>query len=355
MRTALLQAGRGRGRTSPNPMVGCVVVAADGVVAGTGYHERAGGPHAEIRALEAAGARARGGTLYCTLEPCAHHGRTGPCVVPIVEAGISRVVAAVEDPHPLVQGRGFAFLRGRGVEVEVGLLSDESEVLNAAFFTSIRLGRPHVTLKAATSLDGRVAAAPGARTQLTSAPAIRRAHGVRAEVDAIVVGSETVLVDDPGLTARGAYRERPLVRVILDGRLRTPASARVLQSLGAGPVVVVASAESIERRPDRADALRAAGAEVVAAPLHDVRAALALLHSRQLRSVLIEGGPAVQRSAWAAGVVDRVQVYVTPHVVGAEGLPWDMPPGLSLASLDRIRVEPLGPDVLVEGDVHRTH
>jgi diaminohydroxyphosphoribosylaminopyrimidine deaminase/5-amino-6-(5-phosphoribosylamino)uracil reductase len=355
MRVALLHAARGRGRTSPNPMVGCVIVTPDGVVVGTGYHERAGGPHAEVEALRAAGAAARGGTLYCTLEPCAHHGRTGPCVVPIVEAGVRRVVAAVEDPNPLVAGRGFAYLRDHGIDVDVGVRSDEALALNAAFFTSVRLGRPHVTLKIATSLDGKVAEAPGRRTPLTSPEANRWAQRVRAEVDAIVVGSETILVDDPWLTPRGALRERPLLRLVLDGRLRTPPSARVLSTIAVGPVVLASSSESLERHGDRAELLRAAGAEVVALPVRDIRAALAMLDQRMVRSVLLEGGPTVQRSAWVAGVVDRVQVYVTPHVLGPAGVAWEMPASLSLAALDRMRVEPLGPDVLVEGDVYRTH
>jgi len=200
-----------------------------------------------------------------------------------------------------------------------------------------------------------VSAAAGVRTRLTSAAANRRVHVLRAEVDAILVGSETVLVDDPLLTVRGARRERPLMRVVLDGRLRTPPSARLLRTTGSGPVVLVAAPESLKRWPGRAEALRTAGAELVPLPPRDLRAALAFLHGRMVRSVLVEGGPTVHRAAWDAGVVDRVQVYVTPHVAGPAGLAWNMPASLSLAGLDDMRVEPLGPDVLVEGDVHRTH
>src|SRR5262245_19902833 len=169
MERALFLAARGRGRTSPNPMVGAVVVAADGVVVGQGFHERAGGPHAEVHALDMAGARAAGATLFCTLEPCAHVGRTGPCAQRIVAAGIRRLVAAIEDPNPLVSGRGFAFLRAHGVQVEVGVRGNEAARLNQPFFTLMRDRRPFVILKAATSLDGCMAAAPGVRTILTSA------------------------------------------------------------------------------------------------------------------------------------------------------------------------------------------
>src|SRR3954466_15270257 len=244
MERALFHAARGAGRTSPNPLVGAVVVSDEGVVLGQGFHQRAGEPHAEVHALEAAGSRARGATLFSTLEPCCHHGRTGPCVRRIVEAGIARVVAAVEDPNPAVHGRGFEYLRAHGVAVEVGLGADQSIALNRPFFMLMREGRPFVVLKAATSLDGRIAAAPGRRTFLTSEPANRHAHRVRAEIDAIGVGSGTILADDPDLTARGAYRERPLTRVVFDRRLRTPPGARGPSTAGAGPVIIVTTEET---------------------------------------------------------------------------------------------------------------
>ena len=248
MTRALFHAARGRGRTSPNPMVGAVVVSPDGVVLGQGFHARAGEPHAEIYALDAAGEGAQGATLYCTLEPCSHVGRTGPCVVRIVEAGIARVVAAVEDPNPLVRGRGFAYLKGHGVDVEVGLGAATATCLNQPFFTLTREQRPFVVLKAATSLDGCIAESPGRRTSLTSDVANRHAQRVRAEVDAIGVGSGTVLADDPLLTPRGPFRERPLTRVIFDRRLRTPPEARVLSTRDAGPVIIVTTAAGAARR-----------------------------------------------------------------------------------------------------------
>src|SRR5437660_9091505 len=250
MERALFLAARGRGRTSPNPMVGAVVVTADGIVVGQGYHERAGEAHAEVRALDAAGSLARGATLYCTLEPCVHTGRTGPCTERIVSAGIARVVAAIGDPNPVVNGRGFAFLRGRGVDVEVGLGAAAASRLNQPFFTLMRQGRPFVIAKAAVSADGQVAATAGRPIRLTSPESDRHAHQTRAEMDAIGVGSGTILADDPRLTARGAYRDRPLARVIFDRHLRTPPTARVLSTRDAGPVIIVTTAQSAraERR-----------------------------------------------------------------------------------------------------------
>src|SRR3954463_10927783 len=296
MERALFHAARGAGRTSPNPLVGAVVVSDEGVVLGQGFHQRAGEPHAEVHALEAAGSRARGATLYSTLEPCCHHGRTGPCVRRIVEAGIRRVVAAVEDPNPAVRGRGFAFLRENGVSVEVGVSAEAAIALNRPFFTMMREGRPFVILKAATSIDGRIAAAPGHRTPLTSDDANRHAHRVRAEVDAIAVGSTTLLADDPALTARGAFRERPLVRVGFDRRLRTPPTARLLSTLDAGPVIIVTSARSAAHAGLRGP-LEARGAHVEVARDDTFRAALDRVADHGVGSLLLEGGAAVDGAA----------------------------------------------------------
>jgi len=218
---ALVLAERGRGTTSPNPMVGAVVVNGEGVVVGRGAHAFAGGPHAEVLALADAGPQARGATLYCTLEPCSHTGRTGPCAPQVVAAGIRRVVLSMQDPNPLVSGAGIALLRAQGLAVTVGVLEAEARRLNAPFLTAIGSGRPHVTMKAALSADSKVASAGSRPVRLTGEVANRRVHRDRAEVDAIVVGSGTLLLDDPLLTARGAYRGRPLARVILDRRLPT--------------------------------------------------------------------------------------------------------------------------------------
>jgi diaminohydroxyphosphoribosylaminopyrimidine deaminase / 5-amino-6-(5-phosphoribosylamino)uracil reductase len=352
MQRALFHAARGTGRTSPNPLVGAVVVSEDGVVVGQGFHERAGGPHAEIHALAAAGARARGATLYSTLEPCCHQGRTGPCVSRIVEAGIRRVVAAIEDPNPAVRGRGFAFLRANGVAVDVGVGAHDAEALNRPFFTLMREGRPFVILKAATSIDGRIAAAPGQRTPLTSDEANRHAHRVRAEVDAIAIGSSTLLADDPALTPRGAFRERPLVRVVLDRRLRTEPAARLLSTVDAGPVIIVTSARAAAQGARRS-ALEARGAHVEVARDDSFQAALDRIADYGVGSVLLEGGAVVHGAAWDEGLVDYVRLYITPRVLGADGVPLLGGRPFSSADLDERRVVPLGPDVLVEGYVHR--
>lgn len=357
MARALALAERGRGRTSPNPMVGAVLVDADGVVVGSGYHEAAGGPHAEIHALAAAGDRARGATLYCTLEPCSHTGRTGPCAPRVAEAGVARLVAAVEDPNPLVRGRGLALLRERGVAVSAGILADEARALNRPFFSVMIRRRPFVTMKIALSADGRVSEAPGVRTPLTGASANRLVQRERAEVDALAVGSGTVLADDPLLTARGAYRHRPLVRVVLDTRLRTPASAKLFSTLGAGPVIIVTTAASAGAAPERAEALRAAGGDllcVAASPdgRAGLRAALEALADRGVASLIVEGGVTLHRAFWDAELVDRVQIFRTPRRLGAAGLEW-LAPVAAGAGWSPGAPVPLGEDLLIEGYVYR--
>ncbi len=350
MERALFHAARGRGRTSPNPLVGAVLVSPDGVVVGQGFHERAGEAHAEVRALSEAGARARGATLYCTLEPCCHLGRTGPCVHRIAEAGVRRVVAAVEDPNPLVSGRGFAFLRSAGVIVEVGLEAGPAQILNQAFFTLMGEGRPFVVLKAATSVDGFIAERPGCRTALTSTEANRHAHRMRAEVDAIGVGVGTIVADDPELTARGVYRERPLTRVVFDRHLRTPPQARVLSTPDAGPVIIVTTARAADRR-ELVAPLEGRGAEIAVAD-ESVLSALRNLGTRHIGSLLLEGGAGLHAAAWDEDLVDYVRIYVTPYALGREGLPLLGDRSFSTANLRQRHVEPLGPDVLIEGYVH---
>jgi diaminohydroxyphosphoribosylaminopyrimidine deaminase/5-amino-6-(5-phosphoribosylamino)uracil reductase len=355
MRRALEQARRGLGRTTPNPVVGAVVVDEAGVVVGQGAHERAGEPHAEVHALEEAGDAARGATLYCTLEPCSHTGRTGPCTERIIAAGIRRVVAAMEDPFPLVSGGGIAALRARGIRVDVGLCRDEAARLNQPFLTAVRHGRPFVILKAATSLDGRIAAAEGQRTALTSAPALRHAQYQRAQVDAIAVGSETVLVDDPLLTAREVYRERPLARVVLDRRLRTPPAARLFSTLSSGPVIILTTRESVEAREQQRAALEDAGATVVVAAQSGIAGALRELPAHGIQSLVLEGGAAVYAAAWDAQVVDYVHLYVAPAWLGPSGVPLLEGRSFSPASLVDRRLDLLGPDVLIEGYVHGPH
>ena len=354
MARALANATRGLGRTTPNPVVGACVVTPDDIVVGDGAHERAGEPHAEVFALDEAGERARGATLYCTLEPCAHTGRTGPCTDRIIAAGISRVVAAMEDPFPLVRGKGFQILRDHGIAVETGVGRDEAVRLNLPFCTSVLEGRPFVILKAATTLDGCLAAAPGERTQLTSLPASRHAHMVRAQVDAVAVGSGTLLVDDPLLTCRHVYRERPLTRVILDRSLRATPAARIFSTLDAGPVLLLTSPAAVANQA-QVGALQAAGATVIAVEDGSLRAALRQLGRHGIQSVVLEGGAVVHQTAWDEDAVDYVHLYITPIPSGAGGPRMSVHGRSLLAALHEQKTRPLGPDVLIEGYVHRPH
>jgi diaminohydroxyphosphoribosylaminopyrimidine deaminase/5-amino-6-(5-phosphoribosylamino)uracil reductase len=354
MARALALAERGRGRTSPNPMVGAVVVDFEGVVVGRGAHEAAGGPHAEVYALEDAGERARGATLYCTLEPCSHTGRTGPCAPLVAGAGITRAVIAIEDPNPRVAGRGLEYLRAHGVEVRVGVLRDQAARLNRPFFSVMQRQRPFVTLKIALSRDGGVAAAPGARTALTGPAANRLIHRERAEVDALAIGSGTLLADDPLLTPRGAYRFRPLTRIVFDRRLRTPPSAKLLSTRTAGPVIIVSTPEAAERAPDRVRALHDAGAQVeLIEAERPLERALARFAAMGLTSLLVEGGVELHRAFWEAGLVDRLEVFQTGAVLGPGRVPW-LP--LSVLESDRIverTARGLGEDRVIEAYVYR--
>lgn len=354
MREALRLAAKGRGGTSPNPMVGAVVVDGRGVVVGAGYHERAGGDHAEVRALAAAGGAARGATLYCTLEPCCHHGRTGPCVERIAAAAVARVVVAMRDPNPAVDGKGVEFLRRRGVAVDVGLREREARRLNEAFVTWVTRRRPFVTMKVAASLDARIAARPGTRTALTSPPASRIVHALRAQVDAVGVGSTTVLVDDPLLTARGTPRRTPLTRVVFDRRLRTPPAARLFGTLEAGPIVVLTAASASARHRERRARLAGAGAAVECLDADGfLPAACERLAARGVTSLVAEGGRRVHEALWDAGLVDRVQVFVAPVELGPAGVAW-MDRGKVFGGVDALSVRACGPDLLLEADVHRT-
>ena len=348
MRRALFHAARGLGRTTPNPMVGAVVVAANGVVVTQGWHRRAGEQHAEAKALEAAGEGARGATLYVNLEPCCHVGRTGPCTRQIIESGVARVVAAMKDPDPRVSGQGFAELRAHGIAVDEGLLEKEARRLNRPFIMVKTCGRPFVVLKTATSLDARVASQPGVRTALTSLPANRRTQLLRASVDAIAVGSETLIIDDPLLTAREYQRVRPLVRVVFDRRLRTPPTARIFSTLSEGPVIIVTDA-----RPDAAGRrreLESAGATVLETEtLHE---ALRALLNWEVSTLLVEGGPRLQAAFYQARLVDQQHLIVAPVTLGPAAVPWVDESIFTLASVTRLVAEARGPDTWIEADVH---
>lgn len=319
MARAIALAERGRGRTHPNPLVGAVVVSPEDVVVGQGAHLVAGGPHAEVIALDDAGDRARGATLYCTLEPCSHTGRTGPCVDRIAAAGVRRVVTAIQDPNPLVDGRGHAWLRERGIEVAVGVGTDDAERQNAPFLTWMRHHRPWTVLKTVTSSDGFVGRV-GERTQLSGAAANRWMHRQRAWIDAIAVGADTVLVDDPELTARGPMRTRPLTRVVFDWRGRTSPGARLWSTGSAGPVIMVVLDSTVQAEPARFEALAAQGVRVDAYPSRDLAAVARRLAEDGVQSLVLEGGPSLQQAWLDAGLVDHLQWLVTPAVLG-HGVP----------------------------------
>ncbi len=358
MARALELAARGRGLTSPNPMVGAVVVR-DGTVVGEGWHARAGAPHAEIEALARAGPGARGATLYVNLEPCGHHGRTPPCVPALVEAGLARVVAALADPDPRVAGRGLAALRATGIPVETGVLADEAARLNRVFLTAMREGRPHVTLKAAASLDGRIADLHGVSRWITGDPARAHAHRLRADADAIVVGITTALRDDPALTVRLAQPwPREPWRVVLDTHARLPVDAQLLRS-GAPARALVAVSDAAPGT--RVSALQATGATVVRVTARqgrvDVQALLAELFAREVRGVLVEGGGEVHGSFVDAALVDRVALFLGPLLLGGRTAPSLLGgSGRELKAavrLETLEVQRLGDDLLVEGDVVR--
>nr|WP_244291435.1 bifunctional diaminohydroxyphosphoribosylaminopyrimidine deaminase/5-amino-6-(5-phosphoribosylamino)uracil reductase RibD [Streptomyces subrutilus] len=310
MRRAVELAARGLGSTSPNPVVGCVVTDASGAVVGEGWHERAGGPHAEVHALRAAGGAARGGTAYVTLEPCNHTGRTGPCARALIEAGITRVVHAVSDPNPQARG-GADTLREAGVTVEAGLLADEAEAGNAAWLTSVRTGRPYVLWKYAATLDGRIAAADGTSRWISSPESRADVHRLRAESDAVVVGSGTLRADDPHLAVRSIEGAVQPLRVVLDTRATVRPGARVLD--GAAPTLIAVAAE--------ADTRHLTGVELTRLPADEdgirVDALLGELHRRGVRSVLLEGGPTLAGAFVAAGAVDKVVGYLAPVLLGA--------------------------------------
>jgi diaminohydroxyphosphoribosylaminopyrimidine deaminase/5-amino-6-(5-phosphoribosylamino)uracil reductase len=357
MAKALALAERGRGRTSPNPMVGAIIVDDEGVVVGRGAHEVAGGPHAETRAFADAGTRTRGATLYCTLEPCSHTGRTGPCAPQVVAAGIRRAVIAIEDPNPQVQGRGLVHLREHGIEVCAGVLREAAERLNGPFFTVMQRRRPFVTMKVALSREGFVAGPKGARADLTGPAANRFIHRERAEVDAIAVGSGTVLADDPVLTPRGAYRARPLIRVVFDRGLRTSPGARLLATVAVGPIIIIGAISTVPGAAERATALQEAGARVELIPARYpgefLGVAMSRLAETGVSSIVVEGGPRLHAALWDARLVDRVQVFRTSAAVGPEGVSWLDSTIFSAAVLDDVSTLRLGDDEMMQGYVHR--
>lgn len=353
MRRALGLASKGLGWTSPNPAVGAVVVS-NGKIVGEGYHHRAGEPHAEVHALRQAGEQARGATLYVTLEPCNHYGRTPPCTEAILAAGIRRVVAATADANPVVRGRGLLQLARAGLEVQVGVGRQEARELNEAFAKYITTGRPWVSLKAAMSLDGKVATRAGDSRWITGPSARRLVHQLRHRHDAVLVGIGTVLADDPRLTVRLGEGRDP-VRLVLDSSLRLPLQARLINQTSTAPTwVITTPRHDAERRR----LLEAKGVEVIVVPGKGPRVDLAtmldLLGKRGITSILVEGGPTVNAAFLDAKLVDRMYVFLAAKIIGGCEAPGPVggegPERVAGAQrLTRVRVEQVGEDWLISG------
>jgi diaminohydroxyphosphoribosylaminopyrimidine deaminase/5-amino-6-(5-phosphoribosylamino)uracil reductase len=375
LRQALELAARGLGLASPNPMVGAVIVDERGRIVGSGTHYYADVKHAEVLAIEQAGPLARGNTLYLNLEPCSHTGRTSPCADAVIEAGLARVVCCMEDPNPLVAGKGFEKLRAAGIEVEVGVLEAEARRLNESFAQFIRTGLPFVTLKAAMSLDGKIAGPvepalqrPGAASTspsyITGEAARRRVHAMRHASDAILVGVGTVIADDPLLTDRsGLARRRPLLRVVLDSRLRLPLNSRLVETAKDDVVVFCSFAEENKRhaleargvrvRQVEIDPLLLGGVQLPHEGRPDLYRVFGMLGAEQITSLLVEGGAAVNWACLRARLVDKLVLFYTPRIFGpVDSIPWlegqdGLPPGVELSS-SNITIERFGDDFAVE-------
>jgi diaminohydroxyphosphoribosylaminopyrimidine deaminase/5-amino-6-(5-phosphoribosylamino)uracil reductase len=348
------------GLTTPNPAVGCVIVSHNKIV-GRGATAAGGRPHGETVALAEAAERARGATAYVSLEPCAHQGQTPPCARALVDAGIARVVVGCRDPYPPVRGRGIAILRAAGVEVTEGVLEEECRRLNEGFFMRVTRGRPFVTLKLAASLDGRIAAIGGDSRWISSPESRELVHRWRREADAVMVGAATVLADNPRLTCRTAGGRDP-ARVIIDGRLRSPASARVFRQRSSAPTILVTTSSN-RRRAERLYGNRRGAStivEIVAAKSKaskiDLHALMREFGRRGWAKILLEGGAHLAGAALAAGIVDRVAFFIAPQILGG-GLP--AVEGLISRSirgsirLGELRVTPVGGDLLIEAEIGR--
>lgn len=353
MQRALALAALAEGATSPNPMVGCVIVDDDGNIVGEDYHHKAGEAHAEVNALAQAKQLARGATAYVTLEPCAHYGRTGPCCVALARAGVRKVVAACTDPNPQVAGQGLQYLRLQGVEVVTGVCEKQALRLNEKFFTWITRRRPFISLKYAMTLDGKLAARTGDSKWITGEEARTFAHRLRRAHDAVLVGIGTALADDPELTTRLVQGKNP-VRVLLDGHLRIPLTAAILNPAADTLVFTGMEADAV-----KADALNALpNVEVVRLPLIDGRLPIArvvdALARREITSLLVEGGGAVHGAFRDAGLADRVYAFIAPKIIGGAG---GFTPvggeGCALIEdgwqLEQVETQQLGPDILVTG------
>lgn len=357
MRLALELAEKGRGLTSPNPYVGAVVVKG-GRIVGKGYHKKAGGPHAEIYALRQAGSRAKGATLYVSLEPCRHYGRTPPCADTIISSKVKRVVAAMKDPNPLNNGRGFSDLRKKGIEIKVGILEDEARKLNEAFVKYITTKIPFVTVKAAQSLDGKIATRSGDSKWITCECSRRVTHHLRGKVDAILVGVETILKDNPLLSVRVKNKNlKQPAKIILDSRLRMPSTARIFSKDSPGKVIIATTKLASE---NKLKVLEKKGAEILISESEggrvDLKSLLKTLAQRGITHLLIEGGGEVIASAFEASVVDKVLFFIAPKIIGGRQAPTSVE-GLGINRISQairlrdIRLETICDDFLVEGYV----
>jgi diaminohydroxyphosphoribosylaminopyrimidine deaminase/5-amino-6-(5-phosphoribosylamino)uracil reductase len=353
MQAALSLARRHVGHTWPNPSVGCVIVS-QGRVVGRGVTAPSGRPHAETQAIEMAGEAARGATAYVTLEPCCFHGRTPPCTDALIAAGIARVVIATNDPDPRVNGAGVRRLIEAGIEVEMGLLGADAEEVAAGLFHRINLGRPLVTLKLATTLDGRIATHRGESQWITGEAARRHSHALRGRADAVLVGVGTVLADNPALTCRiPGFKPVPLIRVVADSHLRTPLTCQLVATARETPTWIIARDDA---DPTRLRALKDLGVSVIPAASHDggidLGRALKVMASLGITRVLAEGGAALAASLLRDDLVDRVAWFHAPAVMGGDGLPASLALGLEhlsdMTRFNRTGSVALGPDMLTE-------
>ena len=368
MQHALALARKGTGLASPNPLVGCILVR-EGAIVGEGFHQYEWRDHAEIVALKSAGEKARGSTMYVTLEPCNHTGRTGPCTEAIIAAGVQRVVAAMEDPNPVNSGRGFGRLRDAGIEVITGADEDEARRLNEPFACWIRTNKPFVTLKSALTLDGQLAL-PGDRIKfhkktakakrtnwISSEESRAEVHRMRHASDALLTGIGTIQVDDPLLTDRsGLARRKPLLRVVLDAGLSLSPRARIVQT--ADDDLLVFTRKRADSR--RIRALEKAGVEVLSADSFmgqiNLETVLAELGRREVLSVLLESGPTLNGAALAAGIVHKLFLFYAPRISGETRVPFAIAPNLKLPPLQRVRMQEFGADIALEAylrDVYR--
>jgi diaminohydroxyphosphoribosylaminopyrimidine deaminase/5-amino-6-(5-phosphoribosylamino)uracil reductase len=361
LRRALDLARQGIGLTSPNPCVGAVIVDAKGTIVGEGSHTYDGLKHAEILALEQAGEKARGATLYVTLEPCSHQGRTGRCADAVIAAGISKVIACMQDPNPQVNGSGFACLRAAGIEVSTGRLEDEAKRLNEAFAKYVRHKIPLITLKAAMTLDGKIAPPPSpsrpSHSQwITGEPARAHVQELRHQSDAILVGVGTVITDDPLLNDRsGRPRRRPLLRVVLDSRLRLPVTSRLVQTAQDDVLVLCSFAEEKKKKQLLKHGIRVEQLPKATSDGHPDLAAIAhFLGEMEITSLMIEGGATVNGAALASGIVDKVFFYYAPRIIGGTtSVPLAAGTGFAQIGdaprIKCIRLHRFGEDFAVEG------